>query len=627
MSKLPQVNSLLTSVDGIEVEGIRVQEVSEDAYEDQPSCGFAEEQVSKAVQSPLHEAISGRLSNRTTNVSEIGKRTRQMLRRPTSGSSRGMPQMCGDDAVKPECWGITREQLKHLRKRLLQEPTWVKENNVYTLVHDFIIPWTSETGLGYALLQNQDDPKEVNLMVSHAWAENAEDFLDSLLRSTTNEDVLFICALSLYQAEDSAGPTVLQQMGDVPSESPFRRVLSHIHRRGSECGWRWRRRRVIFALPLILLCLAIVTFFLPAMLLGCVPTSSGCLSPSGALHLSMLLDGDEDPQKDSTRSRYSFHSWQLCLVWAPSAILTILAVITQLMLRKNKIYNGRMVVVPNREVDVYTRLWCVYEIFVASKLRLPVEVACTEASAGNVSSRYATCAKVEDEERIHTELQEMTHSYENIDRHVRRTIGAVRLDVRSSVGFGLATAFLDSAFLLIRGMPLSAAAMSAATFVANTKIALLMCRVFRVAQGRPSRAAVGVCAAQLLGAGAVMLAAGTLLSPSFGKACLFLMGLDLSLGGLYVGVFLVCSFGNIRCSRRRGTTALLLSTLAAFSSALALELADSPNPHDHLTPAVVSALALTMCHFVVPACAIYSAMVNWGFMPVKGRCITSWCGF
>mmetsp|Transcript_42850 Transcript_42850/g.124596 ORF Transcript_42850/g.124596 Transcript_42850/m.124596 type:complete len:100 (+) Transcript_42850:1-300(+) len=99
--------------------------------------------------------------------------------------------------------------------------------------------------MGYALLCNAACPKEVNVMVSHAWQENAELFVRRLERTVAPEDVMFICAMSLYQCEDRFGPTIEEQLGASASESPFRRVLEHIKQRGQSQGFRWRHRRLI----------------------------------------------------------------------------------------------------------------------------------------------------------------------------------------------------------------------------------------------------------------------------------------------------------------------------------------------------------------------------------------------
>mmetsp|Transcript_148344 Transcript_148344/g.476343 ORF Transcript_148344/g.476343 Transcript_148344/m.476343 type:complete len:177 (-) Transcript_148344:946-1476(-) len=106
------------------------------------------------------------------------------------------------EKVWPEHWGITLAQCRELMQRCRNDPAWKSSNNVYTLVNDFIKPLTAGTGLGYALLVNQKTPLEVSVMVSHAWLENAEEFFETFERSVREDDVMFICALSLYQCEE-----------------------------------------------------------------------------------------------------------------------------------------------------------------------------------------------------------------------------------------------------------------------------------------------------------------------------------------------------------------------------------------------------------------------------------------
>lgn len=61
-------------------------------------------------------------------------------------------------------------------------------------------------------MTNAEAPLEVNVMVSHAWGENAKEFVEALERSTTQDDVLFICAFCVYQNEDKVGPTIEEQL-------------------------------------------------------------------------------------------------------------------------------------------------------------------------------------------------------------------------------------------------------------------------------------------------------------------------------------------------------------------------------------------------------------------------------
>merc|ERR1719191_1932254 len=113
---------------------------------------------------------------------------------------------------------------------------WDASLNVYHLVEVRLKPFCAGTGYGYALHLNADDPKEVNTMVSHAWSENALEFLETIVRSTDERDSIFICAFSLYQCEDGHGPSIEEQLGTQPNESPFQRVLEHIHEQGTQNG-------------------------------------------------------------------------------------------------------------------------------------------------------------------------------------------------------------------------------------------------------------------------------------------------------------------------------------------------------------------------------------------------------
>merc|ERR1740121_2800755 len=100
-------------------------------------------------------------------------------------------------------------------------------------------------------------------MVSHAWCENAEDFLETCVRSCKETDVMFICALSLSQCDDGVGPSIVDQLGTTPEDSPFARVLRSIRLAGDRAGWRWRWRCVHAALPGTFLVLASLCLLLP----------------------------------------------------------------------------------------------------------------------------------------------------------------------------------------------------------------------------------------------------------------------------------------------------------------------------------------------------------------------------
>lgn len=83
-----------------------------------------------------------------------------------------------------------------------------------------------------------------------------------------------------------------------------------------------------------------------------------------------------------------------------------------------------MMVVPNRQEDLYTRLWCVYEIFVARSLGVPVTLGGSLASAGTGSSAEARCSNNADKQRIRHDIETKygeKEGYNVIDMAIART--------------------------------------------------------------------------------------------------------------------------------------------------------------------------------------------------------------
>merc|ERR1712039_626834 len=90
-------------------------------------------------------------------------------------------------------------------------------------------PMTSGTGMGLAMLLNKDSPKEINLMVSHAWSENAGRFLEDLAKHMLDEEVAFICAFALYQ---ETGSDIQAQLGSELALGPFAAVIHKLSEKG-----------------------------------------------------------------------------------------------------------------------------------------------------------------------------------------------------------------------------------------------------------------------------------------------------------------------------------------------------------------------------------------------------------
>eukprot|EP00928_Gymnodinium_smaydae_P018730 TRINITY_DN17140_c0_g1_i1.p1 TRINITY_DN17140_c0_g1~~TRINITY_DN17140_c0_g1_i1.p1 ORF type:complete len:347 (-),score=22.53 TRINITY_DN17140_c0_g1_i1:567-1607(-) len=122
-----------------------------------------------------------------------------------------------------------------------------------------------------------------------------------------------------------------------------------------------------------------------------------------------------------------------------------IGVLTWFMHDMLDLYNGYMLVVPNREVDIYSRLWCVYEIFVCKQTGLRVALANTLSSAGKVSSEHATCSSYEDQQRITKEIRAHA-TFAEVDMSVFMTTnGAWWMVLLASATVGSAVAVLDLA--------------------------------------------------------------------------------------------------------------------------------------------------------------------------------------
>lgn len=96
-----------------------------------------------------------------------------------------------------------------------------------------------------------------------------------------------------------------------------------------------------------------------------------------------------------------------------------LFLLLRLLKKRGQAYRGFLLVVPNYECDLYGRLWCVYEIYIADLLGVPCLLARTLASAGHVRCESATCSLPADQERIAQEVK--SHGgFALVDAAIRR---------------------------------------------------------------------------------------------------------------------------------------------------------------------------------------------------------------
>lgn len=314
-------------------------------------------------------------------------------------------------------WGITREQCLALLQDLRADHTWnALEGSIHDLVETRIIPWTRGKGIGYALLLNQEEPKSVGIMISHCWAENALEFLDAVCRSTKKGDVMFICAFSLYQCEDSLGPSINQQLGSIPSKGPFQQVLQHI--KGTDEAYVCNRddvHRIFSSSPFVFFILSVISLWLPAIVNGSICGFQHCA-------LRKYQHVEAEGKKVYVWVWSDIEPFFLPCVPGALGLLLVFAVV---FVSRNCLlprYMG-MIVVPNRSVDIYSRLWCVFEIFCAGMLEVPVRLAHTMARAGHSQggSRAASCSKMSDTTHIHNEIEGCYEGgFDQVDEHIQK---------------------------------------------------------------------------------------------------------------------------------------------------------------------------------------------------------------
>jgi len=136
----------------------------------------------------------------------------------------------GQAAVPPKCWSITIENWLRFTRACIATETWaciakVKGENeitMYDINTHFIKPWTKGTGCSVAMLFDEN-PSEIELMISHAWGGSVKETLLSIeslvsLYYLPKDARMFFCTLCMYQPEDGAqGGLSIQEQLDLGS--------------------------------------------------------------------------------------------------------------------------------------------------------------------------------------------------------------------------------------------------------------------------------------------------------------------------------------------------------------------------------------------------------------------------
>merc|ERR1711904_666619 len=92
--------------------------------------------------------------------------------------------------------------------------------NGYQFNENFVIPLTAGTGSSIALLMNEE-PRDVEVMLSHSWAEDIEQAQQAITSHLDANTAIFFCILANYQPEDRKGPSISDQL----ALDPFKQVI------------------------------------------------------------------------------------------------------------------------------------------------------------------------------------------------------------------------------------------------------------------------------------------------------------------------------------------------------------------------------------------------------------------
>jgi len=189
-----------------------------------------------------------------------------------------------------------------------------------------------------------------------------------------------------------------------------------------------------------------------------------------------------------------------------------------LVLRKCTFYDGRLLMVPARDSDLSSRLWCVAHYAAASSLGVPTVLANSLAPLGRCKSEEAKCSGLSDEARIRQDIEERAGGpkcYRRIDRGLLAVARRERLWRWFTISMWvLAWTLLRAADLHLvltdswRGGPAASLVLPFCVLGALVGALSSGCGMYcmaKSAKGAPSLRSVCACAILLVGAGALTL--------------------------------------------------------------------------------------------------------------------------
>lgn len=153
-------------------------------------------------------------------------------------SPRGRSKVSLQASICPVDWALTMGQLKNFIRDCTFTVTYgdIKQRRGHVTFYDlnekYVKPKTRNSGRCYALHLNADTPITTQVMISHAWGNDVDEFQDAIARShklITNSTPVWICLLSLYQTGDDdgdIGPSIKDQL----ERLPFQQVARYLRR-------------------------------------------------------------------------------------------------------------------------------------------------------------------------------------------------------------------------------------------------------------------------------------------------------------------------------------------------------------------------------------------------------------
>ena len=137
---------------------------------------------------------------------------------------------------EPHKWSLTLRQFSDVIEHCKVQPAYVETKkakrfvSMYDINDLFVKSWTRGTGCGLAqLMTGPSEPRPAQLMLSHAWGEDAEECLAATKKhfdenGLDHDTPIWFCVFANYQAEDGAGPSIKQQL----AMDPFGAVIKSI---------------------------------------------------------------------------------------------------------------------------------------------------------------------------------------------------------------------------------------------------------------------------------------------------------------------------------------------------------------------------------------------------------------